>query len=102
MQSLINSIPPWLVALLVSSGVGIGVSVFAKVLPKQKLINLIKKPCYNLGVMVSKFLILRLGKDSAKKVEEGIIVTILTVLGQAPLFIVDGLLSDNKKKGRKK
>ena len=74
------------------------VGLFVKFCPKKKLIAWIEKPCRGLGITISKFLVLRIGKRAANRVEEGIISTILTVLGQIPLFINDGLLSDNNKK----
>lgn len=90
---------------LQSWGIGLAVTVvlglFAKFCPRAKLQEWLKPPMINIGRGISKFLILRLGKKSADKVEEGIIVTVLDVLGYAPLYIRDGLLEDNETKKEK-
>lgn len=88
----------WLITLIVSGGVSLACALFAKFCPKDKLVGWIKPPCIKFGEIISKFLIIRLGQNGADRVEEGIIVTILTVIGQAPLFIVEGLLEDNQSK----
>lgn len=89
-----EELQPW----IIGTGVSIVMALFVKYCPKGKLLQWIEKPCRGFGVAVSKFLVLRLGRKAAEKVEEGIIVTLLTVIGKAPLFVVDGLLADNEKK----
>lgn len=91
--------PTWVINLLISVGVGmVATTLFAKLLPKAKLVKWIEKPCRAAGMAISKFLILRLGKGTAEKVEEGIIVTLLEVAEMAPRFVKEGLIADNNKK----
>lgn len=87
-------------------GIGLAVTMavasFIRFCPKKKINTWVEKPLRNFGRLVSKFLILRLGKKAAEKVEEGIIVTLLDVIGNIALYIKEGLLEDNeKKKGTK-
>jgi len=91
----------WILGMVLTGGVSLALSAFAKFCPKEKLVGWIKPPCIKLGKTISKILILRLGASAAARVEEGIIVTVLTVIGQAPLYIRDGLLDDNKERGKK-
>lgn len=77
------------------------VSIFLRMCPKSKILAWLQKPCYGVGVIISKFLTVRIGKKAAERVEESIISTLLECLGQAPLYINRGLLADNKKKVRK-
>ena len=83
-------------------GAPILVGLFIRVCPKDKLLAWIKKPCYGLGVAISKFLLIRLGRRASQRVEEGIISTLLVCIGQAPLFINEGMLADNEKKKRRR
>jgi hypothetical protein len=83
----------------ISTFVVIALGLFAKYCPQNAILKKIEKPLFGFGVAISKFLILRLGKESARKVEEGLISTLLIVIGKAPLYILEGLLSDNKKVG---
>lgn len=95
--------PEWLLALIITSGAGVACGLFAKLCPKEKLVSWVKAPAITAGKLTSRFLVLRLGAKAAESIEEGIIVTIATVIGQIPLFFVEGLIDDNNsKKGKKK
>jgi len=79
-------------------GAPVLVGLFIRFCPKAKLLDWIKKPCYGLGVTISKFLLIRIGRRAAERVEEGIISTILVCIGQVSLYINEGMLADNKKR----
>ena len=82
----------------ITSGVSLAVLLFAKFCPKQKIVDCLAPKCRALGRFISRFLILRLGTKAAEKVEEGIIVTMLTTASTLCSATLEGLLEDNEKK----
>lgn len=83
-------------------GIMVAVSAFARFMPKEKIIGFLAPKFYAAGVFVSKFLILRLGKKSAERVEQGIIITIANSTSECIGKFVDGLIADNELKKEKK
>jgi len=103
--------PELLSNLFIPGLVFVAVGLFSKFVPKQKLVDIIKKfELYSIPVvqkaalLTSKFLILRLGKKGADRFEEGILVTLATFIGEflfavakMPLEFVKTMLEDNEK-----
>ncbi len=75
----------------------VGVSVFLRFCPKEKLLKWIRPKAFAAGLFVSRSLTMRIGKKACEKVEEGVIVTLANVLSEAIGKFVDGLISDNEK-----
>lgn len=73
------------------------VLILAKVLPEENILKFIHKPLFGLGVLISKTLVLRIGKKATENFETGIFKTLLTVISFCPMYILDGMLSDNEK-----
>lgn len=88
----------WMLGFALASGMSAMLGLFARLCPKKKLIEWVKPPCIGLGKTISKLLVVRLGKKAAERFEEGILVTVLQVAGEALLFIVQGLVHDNAKR----
>lgn len=84
----------WIVGAVVAAAIG----AFLRFVPKDKLI--VRTIPYSgfAGRFVSKFLILRIGKDAAEKVEEGIIVTLFSVLLANIECFLQNLRADNEKR----
>lgn len=87
--------------MTISMGAALIVGLFAKYCPKGKIVGWLKPKMYGLGELVSKTLILRIGRKAAEKVEEGILVTITTAISESIGGFVDGLLADNENKKSK-
>lgn len=87
---------------IIGTGIVVAVAAFLRFMPKAKIVGFLKPKCYAAGVFISKFLILRLGKSAAERVEEGLIVTITMAISESIGGFVDGLLMDNKTKKEKK
>jgi len=94
-----NSIVALLVALGTSAVVGIGVSIFAKKLPKRDIFFKFFKPKSEwLAVIVGKFLSLKLGSKPAEDLEEGIICTLGYWVSKSVEVFCKKLIDDNSKK----
>ena len=82
--------------VILSVGIGLTVSLFAKFFPREKTYNekigpVVKK----LAGMLSKFLRARLGPESERKIEEGILCTILYWIKRASEDYEATMKSDN-------
>jgi hypothetical protein len=89
----VGGIKAWLI------GIGISVALAAAVrfFPKQKLIDIVSPVCFGAGKIVSKFMLLRLGKKAANSIEEGVFVTLSSVIYAVVDSFMKGLLEDNKE-----
>jgi hypothetical protein len=94
MENLVALIAPLAVTTLVPLGVGI----FLKVMPKKKIMDMTTPASNKFGMVLSKLLLLKLGKKAAESVEEGIFVTLTTVIWANIDAFMKGMLSDNDPK----
>lgn len=106
--------PEWAISLIMPMAGTIAVGLFAKFVPKDKIIAWIHALDQKtvtigrgIGISASKILILRIGKNASEKVEEGIIVTLASWVGEIfripghfVLAFVNGILADNQDKKR--
>ena len=119
---------------LITGGISIALAAFTKYAPKDMIAELVAKvsavmqklvqnvnhavtlPVYLAGVAFSKFLLSKLGKDAAQKIENGFFVTlcawaeailkavvdnlieVLRILEKVPSRFKEGMLSDNDKR----
>jgi hypothetical protein len=95
-----GNVSAWLIPILVSVGVPGIVAVLIRLFPKKKLMEMTVPWSRRIGVGLSKILLVRIGKKAAESVEEGIFVTIATVLYANIDSFMKGLLSDNTETGK--
>ena len=88
----------WILALLLTSGTGVILSLFSKFIPRKKLIDMTVPKSKAFGTWLSAQLIIRMGKKAADRVEEGIFVTIFDVLSENCKAVKEAMLKDNAKK----
>jgi hypothetical protein len=65
----------YLVPILVTSGIGLALTLLAKFMPKQKVNAILGGLGAKLGIIVDALLISKFTKDNAEKLEEGVFVT---------------------------
>ena len=80
------------------AGVVVAVSLFLRLNARDKLCRWLQPKFMLAGQFVSRFLVLRLGARGAERFEEGIIVTLISVLTEALASFQIGLLCDNELK----
>lgn len=90
-----ESVQSWLVPILISVVVPGGVAVLLRLIPKKRLMGICVPASNKAGAAISKILMLRLGRKAAESVEEGVFVTLATVLYASIDSFMKGLLSDN-------
>ena len=88
----------WLMALAFSAGFPFLLGIIIKFVDKKKLLKITAPPAKLAGVIVSKFLITQIGKENAKKFENGLILTITYVIIKTVQEFELALLADNKRK----
>lgn len=93
-----SALPSWLIPLLVSIGVPGIIAILIRVFPKKRLMDMTIPVSSRMGKALSILLLTRLGKKAAESVEEGILVTIATVLYANIDAFMKGLLGDNDPK----
>jgi hypothetical protein len=71
--------PDWLLALIVAQGVTVGLALFAKFCPKQKIIGWTIPTTRKAFRALDTLLLSRFG-NKAEKIEEGIFMTVIDVL----------------------
>ncbi len=89
----VGGIKAWLIGIGISAALAAAVRFF----PKQKLIDIVSPVCFGAGKIISKFMLLRLGKKAANSIEEGVFVTLSSVIYAAVDSFMKGLLEDNKE-----
>jgi len=89
----VGGIKAWLIGIGISAALAAAVRFF----PKQKLIDIVSPVCFGAGKIVSKFMLLRLGKKAANSIEEGVFVTLSSVIYAVVDSFMKGLLEDNKE-----
>jgi len=88
----VGGIKAWLIGV----GISLVLSAIVRFIPKQKLINIVSPACNKAGKFISKILLLKLGKKAADSIEEGVFVTLSSVVYTAVDSFMNGLLEDNK------
>lgn len=88
----VGGIKAWLIGV----GLSLVLSAIVRFVPKQKLINIVSSACNKAGKFISKILLLKLGKKAADSIEEGVFVTLSSVVCAAVESFMKGLLEDNK------
>ena len=86
-----------LVPLVISAGCGLGVAVFAKICPREKVLAWIAPSATTAGKALSVLLVRWLGKGSAEKVEEGVICTLTFAIRKWLDIFEATILTDNVK-----
>ncbi len=87
---------PLILGIIIPVLLGSG-GLLLKWIPKQKQLDIVGPACEKAGIIVSKFLLLKLGKKAAQSIEEGVISTFLAVWHCAADKFTDGLFKDNKE-----
>lgn len=90
-----------IVGILLTVGIGAGVSVavslFAKLLPKEKTYtDKIRPAIVSAATWLNNLLLLKVGKGNAEKIEEGIILTLVYWIENATRDFYSTLTKDNK------
>lgn len=88
-------------AWLIGTGVIVGVSAFLRFVPKDKINEKVEPWARRMGALVSALLLSKLPRKAAERVEEGVICTLVDVIGAALLAFEGGLLADNKDRLQK-
>lgn len=86
-----------LVPLVISAGCGLGMAVFAKICPREKLAAWIAPSAKAAGAALSVVLVRWLGKGNAEKVEEGVICTAAYAIRKWLDTFETTILTDNEK-----
>lgn len=80
---------------LIASSVIVGVAALARAIPKDKITAKVCPWATRIGALLSKLILSKLPRAAAEKVEEGVICTLVDVVGAALLAFEYGLLADN-------
>ena len=88
----VGGIKAWLIGV----GLSLVLSAIVRFVPKQELINIVSPACNKAGKFISKIILLKLGKKAADSIEEGVFVTLSSVVYAAVGSFMEGLLEDNK------
>jgi dihydrofolate reductase len=85
---------------IIGGAVIIGVGLFARYYPRERLVALVTPPARRAGEIVSRFLTIRIGANAAERVEEGCVVTLADTARAALDAFIAGLLADNSRRSR--
>ena len=86
----------------IAIGIGIGILLFTRYCPKEKIVGFLKPMFFSAGKFVSSFLTLRIGEKSAERFEQSVLITLCMAISESVGGFVDGLIEDNKNfKGKK-
>jgi hypothetical protein len=88
----------WILPILISSGVGLGMTLLAKFLPKEKVNAFFTGLGEKLGGIVDVLLVSRFTKDNAEKLEEGVFITAAEGCISFFTAFINKLRSNNQKR----